>query len=122
MGGDIASNYSNYREVGGELGNRKFYGAPSGPNTNGHFILYGGRNTQTPLNDIWIIPQDPCVVCDANAVCVSSDMWSSANCTCNAGYTGDGKTCTEITATFNSASISSRSTKSSNQSSAIEEV
>lgn len=93
-GGDIESNYTNYRQVGGQLGSRKYYGSPSGPNTNGHFILYGGGNALTSLNDMWVIPQDPCVtaLCDVNAACTSSDIWTFT-CTCKAGYTGDGKTC-----------------------------
>ena len=64
----------------------------------GNLILFGGHVEDTYFSDIWIFPQDQCLLqnngdCDVNAVCTTVDYFR-ANCTCNEGYVGDGKTCT----------------------------
>lgn len=96
-------NYTNYREPGSYLGARRFYGSPT-RNHKGNFFLHGGYTwdqytgvtTSAPLNDIWVIPQDQCLIdndCDVNADCATEDFFS-IKCTCKEGFTGDGKTCT----------------------------
>jgi hypothetical protein len=113
------TNFSNYRTPGSYMGTRRFYGSPS-RNHYGNFFLNAGSawdqseevTSSAGLNDIWVIPQDQCLVfndCDENADCVSTLL--GVECTCKAGYFGDGKTCTEPPS---SAPVSQNSPSSNN--------
>ena len=48
------------------------------------------------MNELFVLDIDECTVgtanCDSNATC--TDTEGSFTCTCNAGYTGDGTSCT----------------------------
>jgi hypothetical protein len=93
------STFGEYRGLGSKLGARQDYSIEHGLTSNGHMIIFGGDDGKGLIfNEIWIIPQDQCTIglheCDPNASCLM-ELWTY-QCTCNAGYTGDGKTCTLI--------------------------
>jgi hypothetical protein len=96
----IDSTFGEYREVGSKLGSRRGYAIEHGLTSNGNMIIFGGENPDAGVyfNDIWVIPQDRCTTnlhdCDPNASCTMGTL--TYQCTCNEGYTGDGKTCTQI--------------------------
>jgi hypothetical protein len=95
----VDSTFGEYREVGSKLGSRQDYSIEHGLTSNGNMIIFGGENPYTDVyfNDIWVIPQDQCTTnlhkCDPNANCTMGTL--TYQCTCNEGYTGDGKTCTQ---------------------------
>jgi hypothetical protein len=96
--GNVATEFTNYRTEGSLLGGRSYPGGVGGLHSRGNLILFGGNTVTDTFSDIWIFPQDQCLIeenggCDVNAVCTTVDYFQ-ANCTCNEGYVGDGKTCT----------------------------
>lgn len=96
----VAGAYTNYREPGSIFPNTCYMGRHNGKNFNGDVYIVGGGVVDSPWwrKDFWIIPQDQCAhnlsSCGANADCVEEMVGYS--CACKTGYSGDGRTCTDI--------------------------